>query len=328
MDDQSDSALVGRARQGDTCAFELLLARHLPQLRVLCHRALGDAMLADDAVQEAALQAFLSLDRLRQPARFGPWLYSIGLNISRLMLRLRSRDAWSWEALLGGMYVSEPIDPGAQPIDRAELLDLQQRVQQAVAALPPGQRAAVLLFYLGGLSHAETAAMLGIDVGAVKTRLHKARERLRNTLWSLWKEQTMAAGAETNLVEMRVVDVWRMPGDGTPPRLIVVVLEEITGARCFPLFVGPWEGEALALTLEQVETPRPLTYTLAARMLEATGHRLREARINRLADNVFYAQIVVAGPSGTHTLDARASDALNLAVLMGAPIRVPAEVIE
>lgn len=172
MDELGDDTLVTRARQGDRQAFEVLLNRHLPLLTRLCSRMLGDALLAEDAAQEAALLAFLHLDRLRNAAQFGFWLNGIGLNICRQMLRRRARDAWSWEALVGGSVVREPVDPRPDPADPAEQRDLQQRIRYAVAALSPGQRAAVMLFYLAGLSYAETAALLGIGVGTVRTRLH------------------------------------------------------------------------------------------------------------------------------------------------------------
>jgi hypothetical protein len=78
-----------RARSGDRQAFAELILRHQRLLSNLCSRALGDADLADDAVQEAILQALLSLDSLRQPAQLGAWLVGIGLNVCRRWLRSR-----------------------------------------------------------------------------------------------------------------------------------------------------------------------------------------------------------------------------------------------
>ncbi len=325
--DESDLHLVIRARTGDRRAFAALLDRHLPVLVTLCRRLLGDMLLAEDAAQEAALQAFLDLDRLRQPDRFGAWLMGIGLNMCRRMLRLRSQDAWSWEAMVGGSLVREPVDVTPGPEDRAESVELQARVRQAVAALPVGQRTAVLLCYLRGLSYAETALLLGIEVSAVRTRLHKARARLQQTLWSVWMEETMATEA-TDLVEMRVADVWQTPVEDDKPRQVLVVLAEVDGERRFAIWVGKPEGAALAIALESVDMPRPMTYTFMQRLLEACGGRLHEVRIVRLADTVFYAEAVVDGPRGLRTIDARPSDALNLAVLMHAPIRVAPAVIE
>jgi RNA polymerase sigma factor (sigma-70 family) len=327
MDDSSDETLVVRARQGDQQAFAVLLDRCRPTLLKLCRRVLGDALLAEDAAQEASLQAYLNLDRLQHPAQFHHWLNAIGLNVCRQMLRMRSRDYWSWEALVGGSYVQEPVDLRPSPTEQAEHRDLQERIRYAVTALPPGQRAAVMLFYLSGLSYAETASLLGIGMGAVRTRLHKARTTLQKTLWTTWLEDEMADDGTTEMVEMHIRDVWQTPANGNKPRQILVVLEETGGERRFPIWIGRPEGEALAVALEQMETPRPLTYAFMATLLQATGAGLHEVRISRLAERTFFAEVVVEGPAGRRIIDARPSDALNLAVRTGTPIRAAAEVI-
>lgn len=326
--DPSDAALVLAARDGDKGAFAVLLIRHRPLLLALCRRALGNPVPAEDAAQEAALRALLSLDRLREPARFGAWLGGIGLNVCRQWLRERSRDHWSWEALTGGRRLPEPVDWQPGPEELAEAADLAERVRSAVAVLPPGQRAAVLLFYLVGLTHAETAALLGVEVSAVKTRLHKARATLRRQLLALRKEEDMATDDGTQLVEMRVVDVRRPPAVDDKPRTYVVLLREADGARYLAIWIGRFEAESIALQLEKDETPRPLTYAFTANLLQAAGGRLREVRISKLEKDTFYALAVVEGPEGTRHVDARPSDALNLALVAGVPIRVESAVLE
>lgn len=109
MNAGSDTTLVDAARDGDGEAFSVLVERSRPMLLSLCTRMLHDPGLAEDAAQEAVLRALLSLDRLREPSRFGPWLVSIGLNVCRQWLRYRARDAWSLDALLGGRQMDEPI---------------------------------------------------------------------------------------------------------------------------------------------------------------------------------------------------------------------------
>jgi RNA polymerase sigma factor (sigma-70 family) len=288
----------------------------------------SDPAMAEDAAQEAMLQALLGLDQLRHAEQFGPWLGGIGLNICRRWLRDRSYEAWSWEALYGGRQVQEPVDWTAGPDDVAEAADLVAHVRRAVADLPPRQRAAVMLFYLSGLTHAETAAVLGIDVGAVKTRLHNARTTLRRQLWAVWNEQDMARDEVSQLVEMRVVDVRRGPPVGDDPRLHMVVLEEVGGARRMGLWIGPYEGQCLAMSLEQVAVPRPMTYALMSHLLDAVGARLHEVHINKFVENTFYAVVIVEGPRGTMRVDARPSDALNLALIQAVPIRVDPAVLE
>lgn len=89
----SDASLVIAARGGDRQAFSTLLQRHRPLLVAVCRRALGDAGWAEDAAQEAALQALLGLEALRRADRFGAWLAGMGLNVCRRWLRDRSRSA-------------------------------------------------------------------------------------------------------------------------------------------------------------------------------------------------------------------------------------------
>src|SRR5215217_2042438 len=123
----SDAALVEAALGGDKDAFAALLIRHRPLLIALCLRTTGDPHLAEDATQEAALQALLGLDRLRHRDRFGPWLAGIGLNVCRRWLRQRMRDAWSWEAVVGGALLPEPIDPAPGPEEEETAADHRAR---------------------------------------------------------------------------------------------------------------------------------------------------------------------------------------------------------
>ncbi|TAK21207.1 MAG: sigma-70 family RNA polymerase sigma factor [Chloroflexota bacterium] len=323
----SDAALIDAARAGDNDAFAELYGRHRGLVLALCRRMLGDSVLAEDAAQEAALQAFLGLDRLRRPDRFGSWLAGIGLNVCRGWLRAPSRADWSWETLHGGRLAPEPVDDGNTPEDIATATELASRVRRAVDDLPRGQRAAVLLFYFGGLSHAETADLLEVEVGAIKARLHNGRRHLRQRLWMLWKENAMSVETQNTFLEMRIADVRRSPREGEPARHIVI-LEQVGGSRRLPIWIGRYEAEALALRVTGAQSPRPGTFEFAARLLTVGGGRMREVRISRLADSVFYAEVVVDTSEGTRAIDARPSDALNLAALTGAPIRVDVAVLD
>ncbi len=201
--DDGDAALVKRARRGDTDALALLLDRHRPLLLALCRRTLGDGVLAEDAAQEAMLQALPRLHALRQAERFGPWLAGIGLNVCRMWLRARSREGTPREAWADGdgrearIHELRDVAPESDPAARFEAAEVARSVRQAVAGLPRGQRAAVGLVYLSGLSYAETAAHLGIEVGAVRTRLFKARTALRAPLRLVWGEDKTIMTAET-----------------------------------------------------------------------------------------------------------------------------------
>ena len=165
-----DRELVSRARCGDRSAFSALIARQYPLLLRTCHRALSDADLARDAAQEAVLIAMLGLERLRDDKRFGAWLIGIGLNVCRAMVKPRERRSMSLQALSDDGRFPEPAAPGPDPEWQAENGEFAVRIRAAIASLPAGQREAVTLFYLAGLTHAEIAEELDTQPGAVKTR--------------------------------------------------------------------------------------------------------------------------------------------------------------
>jgi bifunctional DNase/RNase len=121
---------------------------------------------------------------------------------------------------------------------------------------------------------------------------------------------------------MSVADV-RRPTDR--PERHIVVLEEVGGERRLPIWIGTPEAMSLVAALEEVELPRPGPYHFAQALLDAAGGTLREVRVSRLADHVFYATAVLADGS---EVDARPSDALTLALVTGAPIAVEPAVLE
>ena len=172
-----DELLVRLALSGDRAAFGALVAPHLTDLTRLCRRVAGPE-LAEDCVQDTLLLALLRLPSLRDAGLFEHWLRGIAIRVCR---RTRARLAPhaplpSEDEQLGTWL----LGPGLAPSLDEMLVgtDLVRSVRSAVVDLPAGQRRAVELFYLRGLSYEEASDALGIPVGALKTRLHKARATL------------------------------------------------------------------------------------------------------------------------------------------------------
>ncbi len=323
-----EAQLVSLAQAGDRAALGVLIGRHRAMALAVCRRVLYDQALAEDAVQEASLLALLHIGRLRKPDRFGAWLSGIALNVCRTWLRERVAESWSWEAMVGGQRLRAIPDWGIDPEDVAVETDLARRIQTAVAQLPPSQREAVTLFYISGLSYQEMTVALGIRLGAVKTRLNKARTALRLRMLDELEEPVMPTSAATQPIAMRVVDVRRAHTTGEQKPTFVVLLEEVDGGRRLPIWIGPHEATTIALHLENVELPRPHAYMFLANILRATGLRLIEARITRLDGDVFYAVAKIAAEGGrTNEIDARPSDVINLALLTGCPLLVESSIL-
>jgi RNA polymerase sigma factor (sigma-70 family) len=319
----ADADLVTATRAGDKGAFAVLISRHRSVVLALVRSFLHGRELADDAVQEASVVALVGLDRLRSPERFGAWYASIALNISRRWLR----------EIPAGLVPSEDWpDPELGPAEQAEAAELARRVNRAIETLAPGQREAVLAFYWQGLTHAEAAIELGIKPNAVKARLHQARAALAPRLPPYLRPErevhSMAGTPESVWVEMNVIEVRRSDGDDPTRRTHAVVLAEREGSRRLPIVIGPAEAVALACTLESLVMPRPMTYQLTANLVKASGSRLSDVRITRLTESTFYAIVTVDGTAGRAEVDSRPSDALNLALVCGVPIRVDAALLD
>jgi uncharacterized protein len=319
----SDADLVRAALLGDKESFGTLVLRHWQTAVFLAARVLGTSELAKDAVQEATIAAMTGLDRLRSPDRFGAWFCGITLHVSRRWLRqLR-------QAALPGMTVDQACpEPG--PAEAAELADVAARVRAAIALLADGQAEAVRLFYLQGLSHREVAAELGISPGAVKARLHQARAALAPRLAEVVDitERKARSVMSANWVDAHVSEIRLAPGHDDEPEHHIMILTEAGGKRQLPIWIGPAEATALAMRLESTETPRPFTYKLAASLVTAAGADIAEVRITRLEPPIFYASVLVEGAQGRREVDARPSDAVNLALTAGAPIRVDGALLD
>lgn len=323
MHGMTDADLVREALAGAREPIGELLRRHWDTAVVLASRVLGSADLGRDAAQEAAVAAMTDLARLRSPDRFGAWFCGIALNVSRRWVRQLRYE------VQGANLELASADPG--PDEAAETADIVARVRAAIAGLADGQRDAVWLFYLQGLSHREVATELGISAGAVKARLHQARGALALALAGISDQQEgrpMAATNEIHWPEVLVAEIRRGQGEDTSQRKHVMILQERDGDRTLPIWIGPAEAEAMALVLESVEYPRPFTAKLAASLVEAAGARIEDVRITRLIDGVYYATVRVDGAGGLHEVDARPSDAVNLALADGRPIRIDAALFE
>jgi len=169
-----DRLVVARARKGDHLAFAQVVDHYDRRLRRLAYRLLEDRDRMDDVLQEAYVKAFRSLPRFRGDAVLGTWLYRIVYNAC--IDDLRSHKAVS---SLDDFVDAADTRPGPDDVAvaRGDLIS-------ALSALPPDQRAAVLLVDAEGLDYSEAAKALGVAAGTIGSRLARARAGLRLALGS------------------------------------------------------------------------------------------------------------------------------------------------
>ncbi len=169
------------ARRREDAAFEALVREHQHRVYSFCLRMLGEPEEALDVSQDVFLSVHRHLGTFRGEARLGTWLYRIARNhcLNRLTyLRRRGRgrsEAWgeAQEQALAGA-----LDGPRRPDEALEARAEQARVQRAIAALDDEQRLLVVLRDLEGLSYQELVEVTELPEGTVKSRLHRARERL------------------------------------------------------------------------------------------------------------------------------------------------------
>jgi RNA polymerase sigma-70 factor (ECF subfamily) len=169
--------LVERARAGDVDARGALVARYVDDVYALAARVLGERDLAQDAAQDAFVNALGALHRFRGEASFRTWILRIALNSARSLARRRTRRR---EVALAA---AEDV-PGAaeDPARRAVLASEGERVRTALETLPEKQRLSVSLRVYQGLSCAEIAEIIGSTEGAVRVNYHLGIKRLREML--------------------------------------------------------------------------------------------------------------------------------------------------
>ncbi|HEY2286918.1 MAG TPA: bifunctional nuclease family protein [Streptosporangiaceae bacterium] len=134
--------------------------------------------------------------------------------------------------------------------------------------------------------------------------------------------------ADVGFMEMRIAKV---VGFGRPlaaEDIQCVVLDEVSGDRQLAIEIGPQEAFFLAAALQDRQFGRPMTYQFAAALVRGLGGRIRQVRIDRLVEGAVAATVEVDGPLGVQLVDARSSDALNLAAVTCAPVYVSAEVAD
>ncbi len=204
MSDDSDENLMLRFRDGDTPAFEALVRRHRRPVYQFILRSIvrtggvGSAAQAEDLLQETFLRVVRHADNYRREARFTTWLYTLARNLCiDASRRARHRRVLSLDAPTGpdgeGETLMERTPDDSPAVDRRVIgIELQGRLQRAIAALPDDQREVFLMRETADLQFKEIAAIIGTPENTVKSRMRYALEKLREALDDYHEDQAQA----------------------------------------------------------------------------------------------------------------------------------------
>ena len=186
--DTSDEGLVQLARDGEAGAFRTLVQRYNRRVYRVARSVLKDESEAEDVVQESYVRAFAGLARFRGDAAFSTWITRIAVNeaVGRIRRRRKTLELAVLETACGRggaetlQYRGLAAD--ADPERAAAHMEVRRLIERAIDRLPEGLRMVFVLRDIEGMSTEETAGHLGIRPETVKTRLHRARRRLRKIL--------------------------------------------------------------------------------------------------------------------------------------------------
>lgn len=179
-----EGALIAAAQQGDATAFNRLVLKYQDLAHAVAYRIMSDPDAAADAAQEAVISAYKGLSRFRGGS-FRAWLMRIVTNACYDELRRRKRRP---QSPLEVLYTEEPMSSSSSssspesPEEHVQRQELSHLLQGGIALLPDDQRLALVLSDVQGFSYQEIAEVMGVPRGTVKSRLHRARVRLRDYL--------------------------------------------------------------------------------------------------------------------------------------------------
>ena len=264
----NDVQLIQRVLAGDDTAFSVLVRKYQRSVHALVWRKIGDFHIAEDITQDTFLKAYQKLSTLKKPQRFASWLYVIATNYCKMWIRKKRLSTQSLEdvnsaALEGSTYSGYVIAENEQETAEAQ----REVVKKLLAKLQESERTVITLHYLGGMTYKEISEFLGVSVGTIKTRVYRARRRLK-------KEEPMIREALENfqmtpsLTDNIMQEISRLkpvtPSGSKPlvpwaigvSALVVVFLMFGVGTQYLSRFQKPYSFDAAAeMTVELIEAP-------------------------------------------------------------------------
>ncbi len=178
---QGDELLLRRACKGDVQAFEELMQSHESRIYAIALRMMGNREDAQDCAQEAMVRIYRAMGSFKGQSALATWIYRITMNTCLDELRRRkARKVTSLDSLVDNGW--SPTDTGDTPEEHGLRVEKQNSLNQAIQSLPDDMRAAIILRDVKGYSYDEIASILDANVGTIKSRISRGREKLREIL--------------------------------------------------------------------------------------------------------------------------------------------------
>ena len=201
MPEVTDAQLIEQVKHGDAKAMDSLLARHEQKIYRFGLRMCGNEDDARDVLQETLLTAFKNLGSFRGDSQLSTWLYQVARSFCIKQRRRREGEPARLESLEGTEAKAIPTD--AISLDaKAHAREVGQVIQAAMNTLPEQHREALVLRDVEGLSAEEAADVVGIEVGALKSRLHRARMQLKQSLAAVLDDRDTELGCPELQLEL------------------------------------------------------------------------------------------------------------------------------
>ena len=263
-----DVELIQRSLTGDENAFAQLVKKYQKQIHALAWRKVGDFHTAEEITQDTFLRVYKNLSTLKDPNRFTGWLYRIAARQSHAWLRKKRMQTQSLEEtdleLIEGVTYSQYVAE-----EQAKAATEAQRgiVQRLLARLQESERTVVTLHYFGEMTCEEISRFLGVSASTVKSRLHRARNRLKKAE-PMIREALEGFQIRANLTEKIMQEISRIqptpPSGGKPfvpwaiaaSTLVLVLMAFGASSQYLTRFQQPYNFAAPSeMTVELIDTP-------------------------------------------------------------------------
>ena len=180
---REDEELVARSQSGDSTAFDALIVKYSPRLYALVYNMTANHEDTNDMLQDVWAKAYRSIGGFRGKSKLSTWLHSIATNTTINFLKKRGhRRTLSLDDVDSGLFQDKEfveLQASSTPVRETDLGEMQKKINSAMMQLTPEHRAAVTMFDIQGMPHADIAKVLGISEGTVRSRLYYAHKQLQ-----------------------------------------------------------------------------------------------------------------------------------------------------